>query len=219
MARIARVVVPGYPHHVTQRGSRRQPTFFNESDYQLYLNIVAKWCLREGVEVWAYCLMPNHIHLVAVPSSLDGLACALGYAHRRYAMHVNQREGWSGHLWQERFASFVMDESYLMAAVRYVELNPVRAGLVEQPEDYPWSSARAHMAGRDDGLVTVQPMLDRISSWREFLLMAGDRDDETLQSHAKTGRPLGQSEFVAGLEKMLGRPMRPRKAGRKKLNR
>jgi putative transposase len=219
MARIARVVVPGYPHHVTQRGSRRQPTFFCESDYQLYLKVVDKWCLREGVEIWAYCLMPNHIHLVAVPSASDGLACALGYAHRRYAVQINEREGWSGHLWQERFASFVMDESYLMAAVRYVELNPVRAGMVGRPEDYRWSSARAHFEGKDDGLVAVRPMLDRVSSWREFLSTSKRDEVEVIQNHTRTGRPLGRSEFVTGLEKMLGRPMRPRKAGRKKLNR
>ena len=219
MARIARVVVPGYPHHVTQRGSRRQPTFFCESDYQLYLKVVAKWCLREGVEIWAYCLMPNHIHLIAVPSASDGLACALGYAHRRYAVQINGREGWSGHLWQERFASFVMDESYLMAAVRYVELNPVRAGMVGRPEDYRWSSARAHFEGKDDGLVAVRPMLDRVSSWQEFLSKSKRDEVEVIQNHTRTGRPLGRSEFVAGLEKMLGRPMRPRKAGRKKLNR
>jgi putative transposase len=219
MARIARVVVPGYPHHVTQRGSRRQPTFFCESDYQLYLNVMARLCLREGVEVWAYCLMPNHIHLVAVPTASDSLACALGYAHRRYAMQINKREGWSGHLWQERFASFVMDESYLMAAVRYVELNPVRAGLVSRPEDYQWSSARAHLEGKDDALATVQPMLDRVPSWCDFLSTADSDEDEVLQRHARTGRPLGQNEFVAGLEKMLNRPMCPLKVGRKKLNR
>jgi len=219
MARIARVVVPGYPHHVTQRGSRRQPAFFCESDYLLYLNIMAKWCLREGVEIWAYCLMPNHIHLVAVPAACDSLARALGFGHRRYAMQVNQREGWSGHLWQERFASFVMDESYLMAAVRYVELNPVRAGKVDRPEDYRWSSAQAHLEGKDDGLVIVRPMLERISSWREFLSTAGNDQVEALERNSRTGRPLGKSEFVAGLEKMMGRPMRPLKAGRKKINR
>jgi len=218
MARIARVVVPGYPHHVTQRGSRRQPTFFCDSDYLLYLNIVADWCLREGVEVWAYCLMPNHVHLVAVPSSPDGLGRAFGFAHRRYAMQINEREGWSGHLWQERFASFVMDESYLLAAVRYVELNPVRAGLVSRPEDYRWSSARAHFEGENDRLVTVPPMLERVSSWRDFLTTEGKDESSVLQRHSRTGRPLGQNEFISGLEKMFGRPMRPRKRGRKKLN-
>ncbi len=217
MARIARVVVPGYPHHVTQRGSRRQPTFFCESDYHRYLNLMSEQCLRHGVEVWAYCLMPNHIHLIAVPSTPEGLACALGYSHRRYAMDVNKREGWSGHLWQERFASFVMDESYLLAAVRYVELNPVRAGFVDQPENYCWSSASAHLKGEDDSLVKVQPMLDRIPRWSDFLSSSDRSKDEVLQRHASTGRPIGTDGFLDGLEKMTGRSLRPLKVGRKKL--
>ena len=217
MARIARVVVPGYPHHVTQRGSRRQPTFFCESDYQRYLQLMSERCLLHGVEIWAYCLMPNHVHLVAVPSTHDGLACALGSAHRRYALDTNRREDWSGHLWQERFASFVMDESYLLAAVRYVELNPVRAGLVERPEDYCWSSARAHLAGDNDALVNVKPMLERVSSWGDFLAVTDSTKECDLQRHGRTGRPVGTSAFIAGLEKMMGRSMRPLKVGRKKL--
>jgi Transposase and inactivated derivatives len=116
---------------------------------------MAEWCARCGVEVWAYCLMPNHVHLIAVPNSEGGLRRALGEAHRRYTRYVNFWEGWRGHLWQGRFASFVMDESYLLAAVRYVELNPVRARLVREPEVYPWSSAAAHVRGADDALVKV----------------------------------------------------------------
>lgn len=216
MARIARVVVPNYPHHVTQRGSRKQPTFFRNEDYQLYMSLVAERCQRYGVEIWAYCLMPNHIHLVAVPSTSGSLAQALGFAHRKYAMKVNHRQGWTGHLWQERFSSFVMDENYLLAAVRYVELNPVRAGLVDDPFHYRWSSARAHLKKRDDALVKVAPMLERVTCWSDFLANEVQYEDE-IQYHTKTGRPLGQSQFVSGLEKMLGRPMRPQKAGRKAL--
>jgi putative transposase len=163
MARIARVVVPGYPHHVTQRGSRRQATFFREKDYQNYLTLMAQWCRRQRVSIWAYCLMPNHVHLVAVPETAEGLARAIGQAHRQHALMVNAREGWSGHLWQERFASFVMDESYLMAAVRYVELNPVRAGLTPFAEDYPWSSARAHLHLADDILPRLEVQDDMMS--------------------------------------------------------
>ena len=113
MARLARVVVPGMPHHVTQRGNRRQPTFFREDDYAAYLELMGQWCRERGVEIWAYCLMPNHVHLIAVPQSEDGLRLAIGEAHRRYTRRVNFREGWRGHLWQGRFASFVMDEPYL----------------------------------------------------------------------------------------------------------
>ena len=126
MPRIARVVVPRYPHHVTQRGNRRQQTFFCDDDYRAYLELMAEWCKRCGIEIWAYCLMPNHVHLIAVPNSEDGLRRGIGEAHRRYTRRVNFRERWRGHLWQGRFASFVLDDLYLLAATRYVEMNPVR---------------------------------------------------------------------------------------------
>ena len=130
MARLARLVIPGLPHHITQRGNRRQQTFFNEADYAAYLELMSEWCRDQGVEIWTYCLMPNHTHIIAVPSTEDGLRWAIGEAHRRYTRRINFREKWRGYLWQGRFASFVMDEPYLLAAARYIELNPVRAGLV-----------------------------------------------------------------------------------------
>ena len=154
---MARVVVPGIPHHVTQRGNRRQDTFFRDADYREYLYHMAEWCNRCGVEVWAYCLMRNHVHLIVVPESEDGLRRAIGEAHRRYTRYVNFREGWKGHLWQGRFASFPMDEEWLIAAARYVELNPVRAGLVRRAGEYRWSSALAHLSGEDDILVRTEP--------------------------------------------------------------
>ena len=129
MSRIARVIAPGYPHHLTQRGNRRLPTFFCDDDYHEYLALMAERCDECDVAVWAYCLLPNHVHLIAVPAEADSLRRAVGEAHRRYTRYVNFREGWRGHLWQGRFASFVMDERYLLAAARYVEMNPVRAGL------------------------------------------------------------------------------------------
>ena len=130
MARLARVVVPGLPHHITQRGNGRQQTFFCDEDYEYYLELMGQWCTVHQVEIWAYCLMPNHVHLLAVPQSPDGLRLAIGEVHRRYTRMVNFREGWRGHLWQGRFASFLLDEPYVLTAARYVELNPVRAGLV-----------------------------------------------------------------------------------------
>ncbi len=214
MARLARVVAPGVPHHVTQRGNRRQPTFFGPADYRLYRALMAEWCGRAGVEIWAYCLMPNHVHLIAVPQTEDGLARAIGEAHRRYTRAVNLREGWRGHLWQERFASFPMNEPYLLAAARYVELNPVRARLRRRPEAHSWSSARAHLAGRDDGLVTVAPLLDLVPDWAAFL--ADGLDDPqaaALRGHERTGRPLGDNGFIARLENQLGRVLAKRKPG------
>lgn len=158
MARIARVIAPGYPHHVTQRGNRRQETFFCEEDYEVYLSLMAEWCRKCRVDIWSWCLMPNHVHLIAVPQSEEGLARAIGEAHRRYTRRINFRERWRGHLWQERFASFPMDETYLLAAARYVEMNPVHAGLVKRPEDYRWSSARAHLEGKDDAFARSGPI-------------------------------------------------------------
>jgi len=152
MARIARVVVPGIPHHVTQRGVRRMETFFDDEDYEVYLRLMCDWCEMSGIEVWAYCLMPNHVHLVAVPEREESLARGIGEAHRRFTRHINFKKGWKGYLWQGRFGSFPMDEDYLLAACRYVELNPVRAKLVERPEEFRWSSAKAHLSGKDDGL-------------------------------------------------------------------
>lgn len=211
MARIARVVVPGYPHHVTQRGNRRQTTFFNQKDYSFYRGLMARWCRHYQAEVWAYCLMPNHVHLVVVPSTEEALSRVVGETHRRYALKVNQREGWRGHLWQERFASFVMEQAYLFAAVRYVELNPVRAGLVERPEDYPWSSACAHLKNRDDALVTVKPMLEMVDSWEKFLQVDEDESYNPIRKHEKTGRPLGSASFIEKMESLTGRALRPQR--------
>ena len=150
------------PHHITQRGNRRQTTFFCEEDYAAYLELMGQWCKELGVEIWAYCLMPNHVHLIATPKTEDGFRRAIGDAHRRYTRRVNFREGWRGHLWQGRFASFVMDEPYLLAAARYVELNPVRADLTLDAADWPWSGAKAPHSGCDDRLVRVAPMLAMI---------------------------------------------------------
>ena len=216
MARFARVVVPGVPHHVTQRGNRRLDTFFGDDDYRAYLDLLAEHCPAAGVAVWAFCLMPNHVHLILVPQDEDGLRRALGEAHRRYTRRVNFREGWRGHLWQERFHSFAMDDGYLLAAARYVALNPVRAKLKRRARDWRWSSARAHLEGCDDGLVQVAPLLERVPDWRAFLA-GGLADDalEAIRRHARTGRPLGNAAFLEALEARLGRPLRPGKPGPK----
>ena len=216
MARLARVVAPGVPHHVTQRGNRRQQTFFSDQDYALYRNLMAEWCARRNVAVWAYCLMPNHVHLIATPASADGLRAAIGEAHRRYARHVNFREGWRGYLWQGRFASFPLDGDHLLVAARYVEQNPVRARLVAEARDWPWSSACAHLTGDDDGLVQVAPLLEMVGDWRALLEDAPpDAEMAAIRRHERTGRPLGDDAFVTDLEARLGRALRPRKPGPK----
>src|SRR6516225_1532474 len=154
---------------------------------------MAEWSRAHQVEVWAYCLMPNHVHLIAVPDSADGLSRAIGEVHRRYTRMVNFREGWRGHLWQGRFASYVLDEPYLLTAARYVELNPVRAGMVNTPRQYRWSSAAAHLRGKDDVLVRVSPLLQLQPDWRRFLTrVIREEDLKTLRAHEHTGRPLGE---------------------------
>jgi len=216
MARLARVVAPGIPHHVTQRGNRRQQVFFGDDDYAAYRALLAEGCRAAGVAVWAYCLMPNHVHLILTPSDADGLRAALGETHRRYTRHVNLREGWRGYLWQGRFASCPMDEAYLLACARHVELNPVRARLARRARDWPWSSARAHLAGEDDDLVRVRPLLDLVPDWPGFLAEGlGAADHEAIRAGERTGRPLGSPRFVARLEKRLDRPLARRKPGPK----
>lgn len=216
MARLARVVAPGVPHHVTQRGNRRQPVFFGDGDYVAYRELLAEGCRAAGVAVWAYCLMPDHVHLVLVPKDADGLRAALGETHRRYTRHVNLREGWRGYLWQGRFASCPMDEPHLLACARYVELNPVRARLARRARDWRWSSAKAHLAGRDDELVKSAPLLAVAPDWSAFLRQGlSQAEAEAIRAGERTGRPLGAPAFVKRLERRLGRTLAKQKPGPK----
>ena len=178
---------------------------------------MAEWCRHHGVKIWAYCLMPNHVHLVAVPREKDNLHLAIGEAHRRYTRMINFREGWRGHLWQGRFSSCVMDERYLLACVRYVENNPVRANLSGRPESWRWSSAAAHMSGKDDRLVTVHPLLALINGdWMDYLRTPVSEDEiNAMQKHERTGRPLCIPMVLEQLEVVLDRPLKAKKAGRK----
>ena len=216
MTRIARIVAPGLPHHVTQRGNRGETIFFEPEDYRLYKDWLAESCRRFGVACWAYCLMPNHVHLILTPDDSAGLALALARAHRLYAGFVNARARQTGHLFQGRFGSVAMDEDHLMAAARYVALNPVRARLVERAWDWPHSSVRAHLAGRDDGLVRVQPLIDRAPRFAD--LLDKDPDDpafDALRRSELIGRPLGDEAFLDAISRRLNRVVTPRKRGRK----
>jgi putative transposase len=216
MARMARVVIPGYPHHIIQRGNRRQKTFFSTDDYRTYIDLVAGKKDEAGVSIWAYCLMPNHIHMVAVPDAADSLAELFKTAHRSYTRHINFREGWRGHLWQERFHSCVMDERHLMAAVRYIEQNPVRAQLCSTPADWPWSSVHAHLQGADDALTSVAPMLERVSNWHHYLATTdSDEQLKTLRQKSRSGRPAGDKRFIEHLERTTGLTLHKRKPGRR----
>jgi len=161
--------------------------------------------------------MPNHVHLVMVPGKENGLRAALGEAHRRYTRYINIREGWCGHLWQERFHSFIMDENYLLATVRYVERNPVTAGLCDRPYQWKWSSAQAHMSGVNDRLVNVGPMLDRIDNWYKYLSNNSTHlyESDLIKFHTRTGRPLGNNAFIDKLETITGKSLMPGRPGRK----
>jgi putative transposase len=191
------MVFAGVPHHVTQRGNRRQPTFFGANDYATYLRIAAGAFAEAGVQVWAYCLMPNHVHLIATPADETGLARAVGATHVRYARHINRREGWSGYLWQGRFASVPMDETHLRLCARYVGLNPLRAGLTKHAADWPWSSVRAHLSGEADPLLTPEPLADLLGAQMATFF---DRDTaeegyDLLRDATRTGRPLGPTAW------------------------
>ena len=216
MARLARIVVPECPHHVTARGNRREPIFFEDGDQEIYCDILAEQTRKAGVAVWAYCLMPNHVHLILCPLTQDGLALALGATHRRWSNFINARGRWRGHLFDGRFASAAMDEDHLISAVRYVALNPVRAGLVARAQDWPWSSVRAHLAGQDDGLATVRPVLDRVEDFAALIARGDDQAQfAAIRAAELTGRPLGTADFVADLERLLGRRIARRAPGRK----
>jgi putative transposase len=214
MARLARLVIPGIPYHVTQRGNRRQQTFFEDGDFELYRDLLADAARRAGASVWSYCLMPNHVHIIIVPDDEDGLRRTFADAHRRYTGFINARHRWTGHLWQGRFGAVAMDEAHLSAAVRYVALNPVRARLVEQAEEWPWSSVRAHLAGEDDDLVEVAPVLDRYGDFAAFLGSCEDQQaTRSLRLAETTGRPVGAAEWLRALEERSGRRLNPRKRG------
>jgi len=192
-------------------------TFFCDNDYERYLELLHKNMLKAEVKIWAYCLMPNHVHLVAIPRHLDSLAKMLRVTHHCFARTINSRNGWQGHLWQERFHSFVMDEPHLIAAVRYIELNPVRAGLCRLADQWRWSSVHAHLHGRSDPILGEVPMRDLISNWSEYLNkpLPGPTNDE-IRKHTCNGRPAGDDSFLGKLESLTGHRLRKLKPGPKK---
>jgi len=214
MARIARVVVPDSPHHVVQRGARRMDVFFSTADRQEYLGLLSRSGSKHSVDFIAWCLMSNHAHFVVVPRQSKSLAATFGEAHRRYTRMVNFREGWRGHLWQERFHSYPLDERHLFAAVRYVEMNPVRTGLIQRPEEWEWSSARYHLGLSDgDWLVQERNLLGLVDDWREYLTEGSENDNTNYDLHLRTGRPLGSTGFVEKVEQLVGTSLQPKKGG------
>jgi len=221
MARLARLVVPGLPHLVTQRASPRADggrgrVFAGEEDYALYRDLLAESCREAEVEVWAWCLLPGEVQLVLVPSDEDGLRRALAVTHRRYAGILHKRRGREGHFWQGRFGSVVMDEAHLAAAVRDLLLAPVRARLARRAKDWRWSSARAHLADRSDGITLRGRLKHRFAPFRAFLATPADAAARArLQAGLTVGRPVGDEKFLLRLERLTGRTLRPAKRGPK----
>ncbi len=216
MPRIARLESAGFPYHVVQRGNRNQKVFLRQGDKTKYLDILNLQAKLYGIEVWAYCLMDNHVHLIVFPKLEGGLTECISEVHRQYTRMINFREGWHGFLWQGRYKSFPLDERYLIAAVRYVERNPVRAGLVKRPEEFVWSSAHAHIKGIHDPILSRFYLMDEITDWEAYLNAAEDSQKlEELRTHQKTGRPLGENEFIEKMEYVTGVVLKKKKRGRK----
>jgi putative transposase len=218
---MARVVAAGVPQHVTQRGNARQDIFDDSADRRVYLSLLRRYASEHGLGIWAWCLMTNHVHLLAVPKTGVSLADALGRAHRDYARYHNARSGKSGHLWQARYYSCPVDTPGVCTVMAYIERNPVRAGIVGHAEDYPWSSAAAHVTDRDDsGLLGATTALEDYTKERCRETLRSGVDDEALGERIRlatmTGRPFGSAEFTEELEVATHRRLRPRPAGRPK---
>jgi putative transposase len=221
MPRLPRTVFAGVPHHITQRGNRCEDIFFTDEDREAYLSWLKEYCEKFSVEILAYCLMTNHVHLVAVPASDDGLQRVLKPLHMRYAQRINHARGWKGHLWQGRFFSSPLDEAYLWAAVRYVERNPVRAGMARRAEDYRWSSAAAHCGKRLDGLLNPESDLSKtfsdIEDWSAWLAEGDEAEElQMLRRNVEKGLPCGSEGFVQKLGRRVGRLLEYRPQGRPK---
>lgn len=219
MTRFARIVVPGWVHHVTQRGNHRQTVFFSDNDRQVYLGLLTRHFTAYQLALIGYCLMDNHSHLVVIPEKKNSLANGVGRMHRDFARWQNVQCNRSGHLWQNRFFSCPVEEDRVWQVLRYVELNPVRAGLVKKPWDWPWSSARSHVTGVDHGLLDLSLWRKYYTGdlWKEYLeAAAAEKPMEGLIRIATTtGRPFSNDETAQQLESQLGRPLRAKKQGRK----
>ena len=217
MSRMARVVMPGVPLHITQRGIRRFDVVRDEADRHSYIKLLGESCRRFHLRICAYCLMSNHVHLVAIPERPDSMWRTLHRCHGLYATGFNMKYGFSGHLWQARPFSCALDEEHFWTAIRYVECNPVRARMVTHAEDYPWSSAAAHCGVGENPLldrVWISP--DQIQNWKQWLAAGNESGvEQRIRDRTFTGRPCGDENFVRQTEQALGRRLVPQKPGPK----
>lgn len=219
MPRIARIIAPGNPHHITQRGNNRATVFFDDEDRRTYLSILAHYADKHALQIWAYCLMDTHIHLLAVPETETSLARGVGLTNQVYTQYLNRKRNQSGRIWQNRFFSCVVeDEGYLWSVVRYIERNPLKPGLVSDPAEYRWSSAAAHLSGVTDGVLSPETWLDpsQRTAYVEFARRGDDQADDAIRKSTRTGLPFGSEGFIDGLEGQIGLSLRPRSPGRPK---
>jgi putative transposase len=217
MARLARVIVADMPHHVTQRGNGGARVFFSDDDYAFYLKLLKAACISEKIRCLGYVLMPNHVHLIMVPRDETGLSKAMSTVHRAYAGHLNARRKKTGHFWQGRFGCVAMDGEHALSALRYVLLNPVRAKLCTKPEQWDWSSAKAYLKVRSDGLTDTKDMKAICPDMRSLLAPSPEQDmaEMLLRRAESIGRPLGNTAFMDRLERKLGRTLKAAKRGPK----
>jgi len=216
---LARVIAVDVPHHVTQRGNARRFILDSDADRAVYLDLLRQYTQLHELSLVGYCLMSNHVHLVAIPHQKESLSLAMKETQGRYAGYWNARHRSSGHAWQGRFYSCPLDSAHLWAALRYTELNPVRAGLVAQPERWRWSSAAAHCGTAEPDscleMGTWRSRWDSVS-WREYLAVPQTEGElRAIRQCTHTGRPLGTAEFVESLEQTLRRRLAPQKGGRR----
>jgi putative transposase len=216
MPRISRAVAIGYPHHVLQRGKYRQPIFEEDIDYLQYLQWLDEYSKKFSLKIWAYCLMSNHVYYVAVPIKENSLSKTFNFLHMKYSLYFNQRKDIKAHLWQGRFLSCILDDRHVYEEVRFIENNPVHARIVKRAEDYPWSSARSHVYGEPDLVLSDECYLVReISDWRAYLAEKGEELlVRRIRKNIRTGRPCGDEEFVRRLEELLHRRLSPLPRGR-----
>jgi len=216
MPRIARIVAEDYPHHITQRGNYKQIVFFEDRDYKFYLERLSVYCEKYKLSILAYCLMPNHVHFIAIPKQKDSLAKTFNACHMRYAHYYNRKNDLIGHLWQGRFYSCILDEKHLRAAVRYIENNPVRAKLVDGASQWNWSSAKEHL-NKEKGMIRLADISQflEVEDWKKYLLHEEERKIiKRIRANTLTGRPLGNEVFIEKLETIFGKRLRPLAHGR-----
>jgi len=225
MARRPRFIQPGIPYHITQRGNNRQDVFFLPADRTRYLQLLAEHSVRYDLRVLAWCLMTNHVHLIVIPGTADSMAQVMRQAHSHYSLEQNRSHRWSGHLWQNRFWSCALDSGHLLAAIRYVELNPVRAGMTREPSEWPWSSAAAHATpgvrdalldwSWEDWMVEMSLGTWDFEGWKSVLEVQSPAEEAArIRRATELGEPLGSDLFVANLERQAGRRLRVLQRGR-----